>query len=478
MIEKTVILHLEDDPLDAELIKLELTSSQQDYQIIHVSNEQQFKNAIKEKKFDLILADYSLPSYNGLEALARARQECPDIPFVFVSGKLGEEYAVESLKAGATDYVLKQKLFRLVPAVQRAIRESYERMSFQKVQVELLESEERYKTLVENIGIGIALISPDFEVLTMNKQMRTWFPNINIFKNNYCYKCLNDPPKEDICHYCPAVKSFKDGQVHEAIIETPRGNDSIENFRIVTSAIKDKSGTVIAVTEMVENITTRIQAEKQLKNFTAHLDEAREKERKIIAREIHDELGQILSALKIDLFMLDPAINTPEDFFDDRKESMLSLIDRAILSVQSLSARLRPDLIEHLGLIPAIEWELEEFKKRSGLQCELHMPDEEIKISNNKALALYRICQEALTNILRHAEAQSVHLKIYKDAGLIFLRIEDDGVGISNEQINHVKSFGLTGMRERILQWNGIFEIEGFKGKGTILKAAIPALDR
>ncbi len=128
----------------------------------------------------------------------------------------------------------------------------------------LIQSEEKYRSVIENIGIGVSLISPKMEILTLNRQLREWFPDIDVSKKPICYKAFNRPAKDDICSYCPTYKSLKDGQVHESITETPAGDKTV-NFRIISSPVKDKDGKVIAAIEMVEDITERKKTEEALK---------------------------------------------------------------------------------------------------------------------------------------------------------------------------------------------------------------------
>ncbi|MEK7358880.1 MAG: PAS domain S-box protein, partial [Planctomycetota bacterium] len=128
-------------------------------------------------------------------------------------------------------------------------------------------SEERYRSILDNIGIGISTISSNMEILSLNKQLKKWYPDLDISKRPICYKTFNDPPRDEICPYCPTCKTLQDGQVYEAITETPAGRD-IRNYRIISSPIKDKEGKITAAIKMVEDITDRIRAEKALREET------------------------------------------------------------------------------------------------------------------------------------------------------------------------------------------------------------------
>jgi two-component system sensor histidine kinase UhpB len=480
MEQTLTILHLEDSPNDAELVRSLLKSEGIACKITCIETRESFLSALRQIRYDLILSDYSLPAYDGLTALKDAKEICPDVPFIIVSGKLGEDTAIDSMRAGSSDYVQKQKMSRLGPAVRRIISEMDERLKRRQAENSLQESEERYHSLVEHLRIGVALINPQMQVLAVNRQMRIWFPNIDISEKPVCYSCLNTPPRDSICPYCPTFKTLRDGQVHETVIEKISSEGLPVHFRILASPVKESSGKVIASIELVEDITERVLSEQQLKtsreqlrNLAAHLEEARESERKALAREMHDELGQILSALKIDVFMLDMDVERSCVPLAEKKKPMLELIERAISTVQEISSKLRPGLIEHLGLTAAIEWEVKEFEKRSGIQCELSLPDEDMKIDENRDIALYRISQEALTNILRHSGATRVQMELRRESDSLFLTIRDNGKGISKTQIEDPNSFGLTGMRERVIQWDGQLNIEGSNGKGTTITAMI-----
>jgi len=145
----------------------------------------------------------------------------------------------------------------------------------------------RAKSIVNNVGIGVAVISPNMEILSLNKLLKKWFPNIDVSKKPICYKCFNEPPRKNICSYCPTIKALENGRTHEAITETPRFS-KIANYRIVASPVKDKNGKVVAAIEMVEDVTKRQLVEKELKRYSEHLEQlVEEKTRKLRESEEH-----------------------------------------------------------------------------------------------------------------------------------------------------------------------------------------------
>jgi signal transduction histidine kinase len=229
---------------------------------------------------------------------------------------------------------------------------------------------------------------------------------------------------------------------------------------------------------VVEDITERKQAEEQLRHakeqverFNQHLTEAIENERARISREIHDELGQSLTALKIDMNWMQGHV-IPKGEIETKLERMIDIVNSTIRNVQQIAADLRPDILEDLGLVPALEWYCEEFEKRTGIRCETNL--EEIQSSNAQInLALFRVTQEALTNVARYAHATMVEVKLRQTGYILILEIIDNGIGLDKEIIDSNKSLGILGMRERIRQFNGSIDISSYKPQGTEVSVQI-----
>ena len=233
------------------------------------------------------------------------------------------------------------------------------------------------------------------------------------------------------------------------------------------------------VAVLFNDITIRIEADleikkskEQLTQLYKHLNDVREEERTSIAREIHDDLGQSLAGLKLDL------IGMKEEFKDkagskQKIDKAISLVDTTIKTVQKLSSQLRPQMLDELGLAASIEWQSNEFRKRTGIKCKLEL--EEIDdLPENISISLFRIFQASLTNIMLHSKAKSISVKLEVKEETIQLTIIDDGRGITAEQLNSAKSFGIIGMRERANQINGRFEIHTKVKSGTEIIVSVP----
>jgi signal transduction histidine kinase len=213
---------------------------------------------------------------------------------------------------------------------------------------------------------------------------------------------------------------------------------------------------------------------EQLLNLTAHLQSVREEERTRVAREIHDELGQALTALKMDLSWLNKRLNEDQKPLIEKTKSMVSLIDETAKTIKRISSDLRPGLLDDLGLIAAIEWETQEFEKRTGIRCQMNLHPEDLVLKEKLATAVFRIFQETLTNITRHAGATRVHVNLETRNDHFELTIRDNGKGITKSEITDPKSFGIIGMKERVEYLRGKITIRGISGKGTIVHLEIP----
>ncbi|MBI5640031.1 MAG: PAS domain S-box protein [Nitrospirae bacterium] len=212
---------------------------------------------------------------------------------------------------------------------------------------------------------------------------------------------------------------------------------------------------------------------EQLRDLSMHLQAAREEERTKVARDIHDELGQILTAASIELSMIKRKDSVHKSV-SDKLMTVSELIDIAVQDIQRICSELRPRVLDHLGLWAAIRWEAKKFSERSGISCVLKIPRDGTKLPDVVSTALFRIFQEALTNVARHAGAKkvSVHLDIVDDT-LVF-RIRDNGKGIARQKIFGKNSFGIMGIRERVRDIGGTVTIEGIKNKGTTVKIEVP----
>ena len=221
----------------------------------------------------------------------------------------------------------------------------------------------------------------------------------------------------------------------------------------------------------------------QLKNSRAqllllahHEQTRREEDRARMAREVHDELGQALTGLKMDVAWLQKHTGPQQKDLLQKFRDMSDLVDTTIQGVRRIATELRPGMLDDLGLVPAMEWQLQEFQKRSGIRCRFTSSLEEVALDAEETTVLFRILQETLTNVARHASATQVEVSLDEEQGYVRLRVLDNGRGISESEVNGSKSFGLLGMRERVLLRSGDFHIQGTPGQGTTVVIKLPLI--
>lgn len=230
------------------------------------------------------------------------------------------------------------------------------------------------------------------------------------------------------------------------------------------------------------DIAERVEAEKQLqqslhaiRQLTEYIQNIREEERAHIAREIHDELGQQLTVLKMDVSWLTKRIGLEDDeILRDKLKTLTEMLDGTVKTVRRISSELRPSLLDDLGLIAAIDWHLGEFEKRSGVKTEFKDPDNDIVIPDSVKTGLFRIFQESLTNVARHAKAEHVTVTLGQKDDHIVLSIEDDGKGFEKQHSEDKRTLGILGMKERTAMMGGTYIINSIPGKGTTVIVSVP----
>jgi len=229
------------------------------------------------------------------------------------------------------------------------------------------------------------------------------------------------------------------------------------------------------------DITKRKKAEEELRNsqkelraLSARLQSVREEERAKIAREIHDDLGQALTGLKMDSAWVMKNLRPDQTALKDKLQAMGQLIDDTVRSVRRLSTELRPRILDDFGLVAALEWQAQEFENKTGIQCRFRSSLRETDLDPDRSVAIFRIFQEALTNVARHSGATKVKSALSKENRGLRLILRDNGRGISQEKISRTKSLGLVGMRERAILFGGELTIQGKPGKCTTVTLKIP----
>ena len=348
-----------------------------------------------------------------------------------------------------------------------------------RIDAALRESEERFRSLIEQTSDIIAVVDEGGLV-------RYGSPSVEPVLGYHPEELLGQSAVE-LVHPDDRPRVL---EVHLAALRDPRAAEGGVEFRFrhkdgtwrmleaLGSTLQYRSaGPQVVLT--LRDVTDRQRAEaalreseEQLRLLARRLDEVREEELTRISREIHDELGHALTALRLDLSWLAPKLRRNREPVRQKAAEMLVLVDDTIDSVRRIASQLRPPVLEDLGLAAAIDARLERFSQQTGLQVELQAGTDEVPEVARRGL--YRIVQEALTNVARHAQARSVRVRLQCSPALVVLEIADDGVGIAAGMITNPRSLGLVGMRERAAALGATFHVAGDPGGGTIIRVTLP----
>lgn len=343
---------------------------------------------------------------------------------------------------------------------------------------ELRRSEDQLRLIIDTIPTMAWSLRPDGAIDFVN---RRWM--------DYTGLSLEEERADPIRPMHPedrdgAMKDWllarSNGEGYETELRLRGADGEYRWFLVRTVPLRDEHQNIIKWFGTSTEIEDRKQAERalyrsfaQLRALTARLQSVREEERARMAREIHDELGQSLTAIKIELSALVKDLS-PEQQRPFRRESVMKLIDETIQTVRRISTELRPGVLDDLGLVAAVEWAAHEFEVRTGTRCHVCLPGADLSLDPEYATALFRILQETLTNVARHASATTVTVRLTDQNGEVHLEVGDNGKGISLEQLYAANSLGILGMRERALLLGGELAISGVAGKGTTVRVRIP----
>jgi signal transduction histidine kinase len=241
-------------------------------------------------------------------------------------------------------------------------------------------------------------------------------------------------------------------------------NPSVKGIAVYFTDITQRKTAEIELHQSKERLRNSLE---EVRRLSEHLQNIREEERAHIAREIHDELGQKLTVLKMDISWINKKIGLKEESVKARMEELIAMLDETVGSVRRISSDLRPSLLDDLGLTAAMEWQLNEFEKRFEIKTCFKSHDDAIKLTESVKIGLFRIFQESLTNVARHSRAKKVTVALNRKNDSIVLSIADDGTGFDKQSADNNKTLGLLGMKERTAMIGGTFEINGKPGKGT-----------
>lgn len=372
--------------------------------------------------------------------------------------------------------------------------------STDRVEIALLLSEKRFRDAFEFAAHGMALIGLDGSYLKVNKAFCTivGYSQEELVLSDFQSITHSDDLDSNVANMhrllrgeIPSYQAekrylHKQGHTVWAHLSLSVVHDHTGAPLYLVSQIQDTSeqkraeeALAMSYAEMEQRVKDRTaelgEAYTTLRRYAQHQQQIKEHERRSFARELHDELGSGLTALKMGLVWLSKNLAADRVHLEEKIASLSNLTDRTLDTVRRISQDMRIGLLDDIGLVAALDWQIKEFSKRSGIGYEWH-PDEraeEFAFRHDVGTALFMICKEALTNVSRHANATKVIVRLSVGPGIV-LSIEDNGKGIDEERVANRQSFGLLGMRERLFPYDGTLEISGDKERGTMIRAIIP----
>lgn len=486
--EKLKILLIEYSAKDAAAVLKILSHSgfQTDYLCVATADDLQ--EALRLQDWNVILSDYASPRLNACDVIKLIKNQGLDIPLIIVSSDIGEEAAENIMALGAYDFMMKANLARLVPVIRRSLREvkNYQRLI--TAQAALQKSEALFQAITSNLpGVvfqfqlgknnkaSFPYVSDASETLlglSPQKLMSSpeLFPELILPEDKESYRQLMMTSAEQLSTWnwegCIQVKGDSDIK-WVSLRATPR--------RMLDGAML-WDGIMINITrnKLAEREIAR--SREQLAELSSYLQKVKEQERARIAREIHDDIGGTLTAIKCELLPCMDKTARKLEFYQQKAKSIESLVDRVIDSTRRISLDLRPGILD-CGIVAAVQWQAKEFSDRTGIVCRVSCDNDEISLDSDLAIAIFRVFQETLTNISKHANASRIQVKLVELKGLILLDVMDNGCGITEIDMDKQDSFGIRGMRERCLQLKGNFHISGESEKGTKVTILIPTGD-
>ncbi|GIK86634.1 MAG: hypothetical protein BroJett026_21150 [Betaproteobacteria bacterium] len=475
------LLVIEDAQDDFELIVARLAGSFPGLRARRVDGRDALEAALRDGTWAAVLCDHRLPGgLSSGEALRLVRAHAPDVPFLIVSGAIGDEAAIAALHAGASDCVGKDDLGRLAPALSRALDAARAQARRRDAEAALVESEARFRSLAANLPGMVFQVEADAGRLTpvyasegarrlfglspeeLAQQPGAWLACLRpedaaalrtrllVATAGVAVTAEDRSPPGPYVHWIELVAQAPD---RTGLGEGPR-------FLEITARGRRTSGARVLWDGIATDITRQkaVEAElrrsrEELRELAAHLDRVREGERAVIARELHDDVGSTLTGAKYQLKALRGQAAADAGLAAKLAE-LDALVDAAITASTRIMRDLRPPILD-AGIVAAIEWQARSFEQRTGIRCRFDASAETIDLAPAQATAVFRVCQEALNNVVKHALARSVEVALSASEGELALEIRDDGRGIAPGDLAKRGHFGLRGMQERALALDG-----------------------
>jgi len=471
------ILIVEDVPGDADAIEAELRQEGVRCRARRVETRDDFLAELTQAPPDLIISDFNLPTFDGLEALRLVQQIEPDIPFILVTGPRSEEVAVECMREGADDYILKNSLKRLPSAVHNVLRKKAAEREKAWAEAQLRRSEEQFRLITENTRDLVSLLDLEGQFLYASPSFKRQLGHLPAqLVGTDSLAIVHPGDRDSYGQSWQQALAHKDQRGTE--VRLRREDGQWLTFESIATWVFDESGRPQRCVLIARDITRRKQAEDQLRSLPRLIVEAQETERRRVARELHDSVNQVLSSVKFRIESMEERLQRRDETIWREALKAKYLLDKAIQEVIRISRNLRPSELDDLGLAPAIRSLCQEFAERTGLRITHAFDQVPEHCGKEVELALYRIVQEALNNIEKHARAKAVELRVACEGTVLRTSIRDDGVGFDAQALSARKAdqngMGFIDMKERAAYVGGTCAVTSAPERGTEIHVILP----
>lgn len=484
------IVHVEDTPDDAELVALALRNTPYAANIVRVETEEEYVAQFRDSAPDVVLCDYQMPRFTAERALEILRERQLDVPFLVVSHHIGESTAVIAMQQGASDYLSKSRLDRLPKAIASALERRDARQEKARALEALRRSEAIRRGILDSLNSRVVLLDGDGVVQAANKAWDEFDTAHTSMGEATPGPGANYLQMLDGAHGRGAAFARDLARGIRSVAAREKRSFSLEYDLEVGSALHwylarvmplegSDNGVVVSHVEISDRVVAHlalVDAHKRLQSLSSRVLAVQEEERREISRELHDDVGQTLGALKIGLHRLARA----------QGEALRALVaectaaaDTALDRLRQISHELRPPQLEQLGLEEALRWLVERQAAATGSDIRfrsacLGRRRPSVAIES----ACYRIVQECLNNAARHARAKAIQVSLESDGNLVKLRVHDDGIGFDPEAVreraHRGASLGLVSMEERAQLAGGRLKVRSVTGGGTTVSAIFP----
>jgi signal transduction histidine kinase len=471
--EKMKILVVDDNP--DNLVSIEAALDTLKEQVVTARSGTEALRYLLENDFAAILLDVKMPDMDGFETaeLIRTRKRSAHTPILFLTAYRSEEHLFRGYDLGAVDFLFKPivpEILRSKVAVFVELSRSVQR---QRAQAEILaKAEQKFRSLLEGAPDAMLITTGEGQIVLANSRADALF---GYSRPELLQKNIRGLVPEwslsgfgklgELTAVCKDASTFP-AEISSSPLQTEEG-------LLITSAVRDVTDRKKAEQKIAAQTRQLHDVNRELRQLSSRVVAIRDEERRRLGRELHDSQGQYLAAIKMNLELVEAVDTALAPVQKTALNEAISLLERSMKEIRLISHLLHPPLLDEIGLQAVVPWYVNSFSERSGIQVDLEMPAEVRKLPDSVELTVFRVLQESLTNVHRHSGSKSAKVRLMPENKHITLEVADQGQGMNAENSQHVTGVGITGMRERVSELGGDFEISSGAG-GTLVRVVLP----